>query len=242
MPRKKKEVLSTDNDAAVQAVKSEEFLSMNDSEALDVALALQQILRGQGAILNRQDEFADELRKMKAQMKKYDKAAEKYENNREKYIQEVLDKAASLKATGSEKDKLVAQGTLQLQEAIKEARAKNASDKMVFEENLRRMPKVTVVSPGVWVSGSASGGAPVHQIVPEEIRIKHLRWVLPPGKPVEVPEVVAKALEDRRRSDAETAERQAALSKIQENDKLTQEISEINNKYKTNSVQPFQSE
>lgn len=215
---------------------------MSNIEALPVALALQEIIRGQSSILRNMDTMGDELAKLKAQMAKYDMAEEKYNQNRDKFVQEVLDKAAGLKALGDQKDKLIAKGTIQMQEAIQNARAVNASDKLQFEDQMRKMPKVTVMSPGKWESGSVSGGQPVNQLVAEEVRIKHMRWLLPPGVAVEVPQAVAEVLAHRRRSDMETAERQALLSKIMNNDDLTTKMQEINKKYGSNSVTPFQSE
>jgi hypothetical protein len=238
--RRKKEVLSTDNSKAVEALQSDEFSRMKDAEALNVALALQEIIRGNTSILANQDTMGEELHRLRERMDKYDQATAKYEANRESFVEEVLQRSEKLRATGSGKDKLIARGTLQLQEAITNARAKNASDKLRFEEALQTMEKVKIISPGVWETGYVSGGQPVQHLVSEVIKIKHKTWVLPVGVEIEVPKVVAEVLANRRRSDQETAERQAVLSKIMNNDQLVAETARINKKYNTNSTLPYQ--
>jgi hypothetical protein len=233
MARTKKKILTTDNDAAVRTVMSEEFLTMPDLEAVNVGLALQEIIRGQRAI-------GDDVAKLKAQMDKYDKDAAKFNENQEKFRAEVMDKASKLKATGAKKDKYIAEGTIEYQKLIQKAKAINATDKARFEEAMRTQPKVKYTSPGRWESGSVSGGAPQNVIVPEEVRIKHMRWVLPVGREVEIPTSVMEVLNNRRKTEMENQERQEALSKLMDNDELTKKNTEISNKYKTNAVKPFQ--
>lgn len=212
----------------------EQFPGMNNKDALDVGLALQQIFRGQTAILNNQEKYADDLRALRERMDKYDKAAEKFEEDREKFIENVLDKAESLKAVGSAKDKLVAEGALQAQEAIKNARANIYADDLKFKEAIRLAPKVSVTSPGILESG-VEGGQPVQRIVPEEVRIRNMRWVLPPGMAVDVPKPVADVLANRRRSEQEDRERQAVLRKNLSQGQLVAEMAKINEKYNSPS-------
>lgn len=199
-------------------------------EAVDTALLLQQLVRGQKSMLDNLDKYGTEVVKLRERMDKYDEVAEKFEKNKEAFINETIDRANSLKRTGLAQDKLVASGTIQYQQAIQEQRAHVASDNLAFEDMLARMPRVTVVSPGK-MEVIIQGGQNVPTIVPEEIRIKHKRWILPPGQAVEVPEIVAEALKNRRRLEAENDARSGALQKNMNNDQLISEMKKIDREY-----------
>lgn len=243
MARNKKVTGNEKLDDALQ-----KFPEMNNKDALDVGLALQQIFRGQESILQKMEgtskeaaEMREELRRMKSQMDKYDKAAEKFESDKSAFIENVLTKAEKLKAKGTKKDKLIAQGVLEAQEAVKNARASQAVDKLQFEQLIYNQPKVSVTSPGKLVSGIANG-QPISQIEPEEVRIRHMRWVLPVGIPVEVPEAVASVVINRRKSEQETRERQLLLQKNMDNDELTRATMALNQKYGSPAALPGQGE
>src|SRR3990167_2376065 len=137
------------DDPVIEEVVSGRFAKMNDQEGLQVALALQQLLRGQTALLENYDKFAKDIAKLKEQMAKYDEDAEKDRKNHERYVQEVFDKAEKLKAVGDAKDKIIAKGAATYKTAIAEANAKNAVGRLQFEDELRRMEMVQVMSPGV---------------------------------------------------------------------------------------------
>jgi hypothetical protein len=163
-------------------------------------------------------------------MDEMDRAAERWETDREKFIQETLDRAEKLKATGFEKDKIVAAGAIQMTEAVQKAKAEQAVERVQFEESLRTMPKVIVVSPGELVMVS-EGGRQVAKLMNETVKIKDHKWVLPVGKAVEVPLVVKQVLDDRRRLQAETEARQDLLSKHPESGVLDRKWKEINSKF-----------
>src|SRR5512139_2233616 len=110
-------------DPAVKALLSDEFVQGTNSQAVEIGLALQQLIRGQNALLNNQDQFSTELVQLRKRMDEMDKAAERWQNDRENFVQEVLDKAESLKATGFEKDKIIAKGANAFSEAIAQAQA-----------------------------------------------------------------------------------------------------------------------
>ena len=70
-------------------------------------------------------------------------------------------------------------------------------------------------------------GQQVSRIIPEEIRIRNKRWVLPVGRAVEVPQVVSDIMIQRRASQDETFKRQDLLSKNLEATKLAEEWNKI---------------
>jgi hypothetical protein len=217
-------------DPAVRALLSNDFVQGTNAEAVEIGMALQQIIRGQAALMENQAQFSDEIARIRQRMNEMDKAAERWNNDRESFVQEVLDRAESLKATGSEKDRILANGGNQFTEAITRARAEQVSDNMKFEQSLRDMPKVTIVSPGELVMVS-EGGRQVAKIMNETVKIKTHKWTLPAGKAVEVPLAVAKVLDERRRLQAETEARQNLLAQHPESSVLDRKWKEINSKF-----------
>lgn len=225
MPRIKKVTGNSNLDKALS-----EMPDMKNTEALNVGLALQEIMRQNQSILQNMDTMGDQLGVLKAKMDKYDRDAEKFNADKIKYLTEVEEKANKLRVKGAAKDKLIAQGTLMAQKAIEKARANNSVDKLAFERDLARMPKVTVTSTGRMESGITAGGQQVTQLVPEEIRIKHKVWRLPIGQAVEVPQIVAERMLDIRRGQQETSEIQGVLTSGLEHHKQIEEMNKINHK------------
>lgn len=197
-------------------------------EALDIAMALQQIIRGQNSLLANQETQGREIAALRQRMAEMDQAAEKYDTDQRKFIEDVLSKAP--RATDSEKDKLIAQGSQMFTEAVSKARASIAHDRLRFEEELAHMEQELVMSPGVPQMVNMNGHIEI-KVFPEEVRIKHKVWRLPPGQPTMVPQVVAETLRNRRVSQMETAERQAALQRNLEKPDLDAEMARINTKY-----------
>lgn len=220
-----------DDDPVVRDLKSEKFATMPDSQALDIALALQQIARGQQSLLANQDKMADELQKLRAKMAKYDEDAAKYAKNQEKFVQDVLDRAEKLKKAGTDKDKLIAKGSNEFSRAMAEARAKAAADRLKFEEELRTMPKVEVTSPGVIEIIAGPNGALIPTLFNETVRIKHRVWTLEPQVPTMVPIVVANELKRRAKSARMGAELRAAMDGHLQTNEMDAKIKEIHHKY-----------
>ncbi len=206
-------------DQAIKDLLSDDFTTMSNKEASAIGMALQQIIRGQQMV-------SDEIAKLNDRVETMDKEALERELAQKKYIEEVLDKAESLKATGENKDKIIANGMKMHQEAMQNAMAKRAADNLRFEEELRDMPTESVISPGVLVS-VMEGGRPVSKLMAETISIKTKTWVLHPGKITEVPKVVAERLRERRKSEEETRKREELLEKNLEASELAKEWAKI---------------
>lgn len=199
---------------------SEEFIHAPDLKALDVTTALAELIRGQQFI-------SEELIKMRTRMAEYDETTRKFEEDREKFMQEVLEKAEKLKDPSG---RTTAQGALQYEREIERARAEQANSRLVFEDSLRRMPKETITVMGIPETLSRTGE---QVIMPEIIRIKHKQWVIQPGVPTEVPQIVADRYRQMLRGRQEMAERKALLSAQLKDTELSRRLRELDEKYKS---------
>jgi hypothetical protein len=217
-------------DPAVQDLLSDKFVKGTNAEATEIAMALRQIISGQSLLLQNQERQAEEIAKVRTRMAEMDSAAEKWEKDKTAFLQEVADKADRIRT--SNPDRIIANGALEFQNALVQAKAEQAVDKMKFKEMLNRMPKETVISPGELVTVMESGQQ-VSKLYPEMVSIKGYKFVFQPGVPQEVPKAVADALRNRRASQRENAVREELLSKNLEQPKLQQKWAEINSEYKS---------
>jgi hypothetical protein len=207
---------------AVKVLLSPEFEQMSNLDATSVALMLQEIIRGQNSLLARIEDTNIEVAKLREHQANVDKQIAETLQRERNEIEDVLDQASKLKLTGEAKDRVVAKGAKMYTEALVSARARSASDKLRFEEQLKNMPKENVLSPGSWIQTREG-----MKLIPEEVRIKHKIWLLPPGVPIEVPKAVADVLRDRRKSQLETAKRKELLGKQVEQTKMAEEWAKI---------------
>jgi hypothetical protein len=228
---------------ALDALLSADFTTMTDKEALEVALAAQQYLRGDGASLLGQvaqgvTTALEQLNKLNERMDRYDQAAAAWTEDREKFIEDVFNRAERLKVPEMEREKMQGRVAVDLQKKIQEARAEIVVDKQQFEQQIKAMPRVRVAVAG---DVQIARGKPV--ILPEVVSIKHMRWVLQPGKIYEVPEIVARELE-RRQRDREQNEKLKGLldagpnAKLRRDTELAPAIEALNREYGDTS-EPF---
>lgn len=192
-------------DPAVKALLSEEFITMKDTEALDIATQLQMIIRGQQLS---QRQFAE----MSKRMEKYEENARKFEEDKQAFLDEVRMNAEKLKEVGDNQHKIMAQGIKKYQDEVKNAKVMAATERLEFSKFLADQPKEMVVSPGNLVMVSGPNGTATPQLMAEEVRIKDKVWVLQPGQLTEVPKIVADIIRQRRFSAEETKQREAALA------------------------------
>lgn len=219
-------------DPVVKALLSDKFVEGTNQEALDISLALQQLIRGNASLLENQEKMSQEISRLKSKMNKMDKAAEAWEADKVKFAQEVFERAERLKVSGHEKDKLVAGAANEFQQEVIKARAELVTDNMQFAERIRTMPRVKVISAGVWENVKENGQF-VQKLVPEVIRIKNRQWVLPIGQEVEVPQAVADRIANIRSSNQEDEERKTLLSGNLEDKEVNAKWAEINRKSKS---------
>ena len=224
---------------AIQAAASPEFATMSNSAAAEIALQLQQLVRGNASILQNQEMLSSEIGQLKAKMNKYDEDAQKWETDRVKFMEEVNDRANKLRVTDpAQRGVISAKVMAEAAEAEAMARAMYQTNKLKFKEKIANSPKVMIISPGVIESGRI-GDQMINRVVPEVIRIKNYQWKLPPGVAVEVPDFVAKRYAEIQRSRAELEERKMALSADRNNGEMSsavevnQAMAKINDKYGT---------
>lgn len=210
-------------DPAIKAL--QEMPANTNLENLDIALALQEIIRGQKL----QGEM---LARLRAKMDRMDKAAEKWEADRQRFINEINVQADKLRMSESKQEELMAKEGGKMTKLIEEARAAATSDRLRMEAFWANEPKETVVSPGEFKVIN-TGQAQEAKLLPEVLIIKHKSWVFPPGAPVEVPKSVADQLRSRRMVQAEGKEREAVLQQRLEASKLEAAQSRIDRKYKS---------
>lgn len=205
----------------VKDLMSEDFAAKSDLEALDVTKALAELIRGQKFM-------TEEVQKMRERMDIYDRAAQAFNEDRENFIKEVLQRAEKLKDPSG---KTTAMGALELEKKIQEAKAGQVTARLKFEQDLANMPKVTVTGTGVPETMARTGQI---VIMPEVIRIRHKQWVLQPGIPTEVPKIVADRYRQILTGRQEMLERQALLQANLKDTELQRRMMELNEKYKTN--------
>lgn len=238
MPRKKKvtineeEILNrpvdtdgSDPNPAVNALMDEDFIKMSNFDASQIALVLQQIVRGQNSLLSLAQQNSEDIARLKEKQALIDKEAEARFASQRNEIEEILNKSEKLKATGEHKDKIIAQGVQQYQLAKQNARASKAVDKLAFEQKLAAEPQEYVVSPGQLIT-TMQGNQQVARIIPEELRIKHKVWYFQPGVPTKVPASVAATLRARRAGQEQTGALKEILGKHMEASKLAQKWNE----------------
>ena len=220
-------------DPAVKALVDGTFANATDTEALNISLMLQQIVRGQTSILSNQDKQAQELSRLREKMDRYDRDAEKWEKNKEKFIDEVNKRAEALRIDDPDKKaQLIAQEAQRIQHTIAATRVESTLNAVKFNAFLEAQPKEIVVSPGVPAT-IMDNGVQRSVMSPEVIKIKHTKWVLQPGVPTEVPKVVADEFRQRQKSRQETYERKALLNAAAPKDNMivAQKWNEISKKY-----------
>lgn len=222
-------------DPAVKAMLSPEFAEMPNSQALDIALALQDLIRGQNSILSNQKEQAEELGKLRERMDKYDKAEEAWKKDRAGFIEKVRSRAEDLRIEDpKEKARLQARVAKELQAEIQRQVAEQTLQESKLKQMLETMPKVIVTSPGKLES--VNEGGVIHQrLVPEVIKLRNFSFVLQPGVPTEVPQLIAEEFYSRQRVQQENMERKALLnaSKPKNNVEVADKWNAISKKYKS---------
>lgn len=228
--------------AAVKALLSDEYLKKTDREALDIGLALQQIIRGQASLLANAEQTQGEINKLKARMDATDAASRRWQEDQQKFVQEVFDKADKIRAPDGtfEANKRIAKGSQDIQKAIEIARAEIAVSKQNFDTLIKSMPTVKIMWPGQFeMYRDPKSGTQGTRLVGISIRIKTKTWSFPPGAQVDVPTIVADAIREREFRTQELQERQILLSKNLQDTELAKEMDHITRKYGSTRGEPI---
>lgn len=115
-------------------------------EAQNIGLVLQQLLRGDAALLNNMDDpaVAEQVAKIREQSAAIDRANAEWENNQEKFIDQVYGKADKIAPVGDKKTQAIASGMSQLREAQLKGKARWATQRMELQRRLETDPKIEV--------------------------------------------------------------------------------------------------
>lgn len=220
-------------DPAVRALLTK-LVTATDSEALDIALQLQRIIRGPASMLENLDDpsVQKEMNRLKAERAKLDETRKAYEADRVKFIEESLNNAEK-RYTKAEWEQIRAKGLEEYRDALAMERADMESAKLQFHQDLKTMPEIEIDVEPIYETYMVNGAQSV-RVLPQVITILDRRWVLPAGKQ-KVPQIVAEWYEEIKRNRAENRERAEAMSadagrSAQQIEVLNQKI---NRKYKT---------
>ena len=216
---------------------------MSNTEALNVALALQQLVRGVNSLLDNDKIMGEEISKLKARMDAQDRDARLWEEDRKKFLEMANEKMERTRAANpvEDKEKLRVLTANKVGQAAKLAAANQA----MVAEKIKNEPKVTLMWPGKSEQVRGQGGTTQFVQRPIVVRIGNLEYGgrFRPGEMVSVPQSIATRIEQHLRNEAEQAERNALMDaspgKAKEDTIIAAKWHEINSRYGSNSQEVF---
>lgn len=211
-------------DPALQAMLSDKFVKAGDLEAAAIAAAVAKLIRG---------DIMGDMGKMLERLDNMEKAQQKYEADRQAWVQEQFKQAERTKKEhGTDIDK--AEAGKFLQKVMQDVRAESAAHKLELDRKARDAKKVSVVSEGK-PTRIRMGENLVTKYEPEIIRYEHLSFILQPGVPTDVPafiyEAWTKEREILRRKDSAL---KARLMNNESFDRIIEVAPEVNPQYSRN--------
>jgi len=209
-PSKEREILLSEmhKDPSIQSL-LEGMPEATERQVLEMALRLQEIIRGDAALL-KNPEQSDLLNMMRADAEARDAATKAYEQDKMGFIEGVFDHSEKIKLTGEQAAEAKKRVANAMALARTHAKQNRALKRKKLEEDLRLAPKEEVYVTG-HVEVIRQGPGLVPKIMPEEVRIGHVLFVLAPGRHT-VPTQVAEILRQRQRSMEETQKREEMIS------------------------------
>jgi len=225
------------NHRAVKALESDEFLTMPDTEALDVALVLQQILQGQDSILDRMNKYdkhqaslADSVTNLRQHHAEQQEAVRRWENDRAKLVDEWRAVADAVPADVREKAQATAMNDVKT--SMQYAKAEAAANNIKFKAALANTPTVKVKRTGTIVQTPKG-----IEVQPEIVRLGPATYIFPPNEEVEVPIQVKEQLDNRDKQKAEYEARAEVLSadNIKPYNEVERRMREIDTEFSTAS-------
>lgn len=227
-------------DPAVAALLSDDFVTASEVEALDVKLALQQLIRGQSALLNNMDTMSGEVSRLRQRMTAYEAAASAYEQDRKKFVEEIESRSELLLKREEERNAIRAKAVNDVSEMVAVKKANAKMDAMEMKRRLLAEPTETVLVTGNWVNVSVGQGRSQMKLYPEYINIHGVQFKLEPGQHT-VPRSVAEIIRQRQANAAEQAERKEAISaapgKIRKDTEVAKDWDAISKKYNSSAGQ-----
>lgn len=182
----------------------------SETEARNIGLILQQMIRGDGSLLSNQLDPAvsEEINAIRAKAAEIQVAQERYDADKVGFAQDIFEQADRIMPQGARRDQVIAQGVLLHQKARENAVATAAMRKLEFHKQIANMPKELIHVTNETEFHSV-GGANVPVRVPTVIRIMDRTWVLEEGDHM-VPPIVAQRWREIEASRGEISERKSA--------------------------------
>jgi hypothetical protein len=207
----------------------------SEAEAVEIGLKLQQIVRGEASLLDN-PEMSEQLSKVRGYAHERDEAARKWNEDQEKFKEEVYARADKLRPRGVKAAEAQARAAQITQQAYSNARVQTSQLNAEFDRLVEYGPKETIsVAPK---HETVRLGDNIETVqVPDIVRIRHREWRLWPGV-YEVPKPVAERYRDILRSRAATAARKKAMTKGQRDVDMVQELARIAKEYKDGGPLP----
>jgi len=219
------------NDPVVRAL-IYDLPSASQAEATEIALQLQKRLRGDASLLENEAEMADVIEDIRKEAYEIDKAAEKWETDRMRFVEDVIDNAPKL--SKAQEEKLQAKGQHMLSEAIKLRRAGKSTKQLQFKEYLRHAPTEDIMVTGQFVK---TPDGPRH--IPDVVTVLGIRFVLEPGVQT-VPAPIAEAYKQMVLTRQQQAKKMALMkgegapTGSYEHGDMMQKIADVNRHFGSN--------
>ena len=225
--------IETQEHLAVRALKDDSFLEVGDSEALEIALQLQRLLRGQDSLLEKITKvdknaarMSDELTKLKQRSAEMEAFAQTFEENRAEYMNAWRDKSEDVPE--EVRSQSIAQANQSVGKMVQYLKANKNVDDLQKKTWMKSQDMMKVTRPGRPIA------TPQGVVVePEIVSLNGMRYVIPPNVEVEVPRPVIEYLESQDLDRAMAKEKKALLSAdvIKKDTVVAQGMRAIDEKY-----------
>lgn len=145
--------IETQEDLAVRALKDDSFLEMGDSEALEIALQLQRLLRGQDSLLEKMSKvdknaarMSDEMSRLKQRTAEMEAFAQTFEDNRAQYMNAWRDKSEDV--TEEVRAKSIAEATQSVSQMVQYLKANKNVDDLKKKAWMNDQDMMKITRPG----------------------------------------------------------------------------------------------
>jgi hypothetical protein len=181
-----------------------ELPTATNERALEIALALQQLLRGDQSYLS-DPAHAEAVPKLREEWAKMDKTAEDYDKDPLRFAEEVYERAMKKLPTGDALARLRAEAAQKTKAIFQSVGVKRAMERANIDRELQYGPKVEIDVPPL-IETRKSGDSYTAVQVPLVLRFKDRTFVLKPGKQT-VPALVAGLFQQWKRGQDEGSAR-----------------------------------
>jgi len=194
------------------------------TEVAELSLILDRTLKGDMSWMNDPSK-AELVQSLRAKAVAIEDSSRRFNEDREKFMNDAWDKADKAKPRGSKLDETIAKGTKTMENARVAAVANNATKRLRFKHMIEHGPKRKI-----FVTGNPVMSNQGFHLEPEYINIMGFRMVLTPGEH-EVPVPFADRYDDMRRAKEENTKMSQVLSGNLRADELDAKLSAIESEY-----------